>query len=160
MLSRSCLLSLSVATVLLHVGDVQAHGRRGGLVIAGPALHIGVGHGGHWRPGRVWGGIGIGIGLGVPWVYTPYGSPWYPAPAYMVPPPVVYADPPELPAHAAKAPPEPIFYPRNVQSAAQLEADRQACNRWATTQPSAMADAGVFHRATLACMDARGYTSR
>ena len=60
----------------------------------------------------------------------------------------------------AKAPPEPIFYPRNGQSASQLEADRQACNRWATTQPSAMADAGVFHRATQACMDAQGYTSR
>ena len=28
------------------------------------------------------------------------------------------------------------------------------------TQPEAMADASVFHRATMACMDARGYTSR
>jgi hypothetical protein len=96
----------------------------------------------------------------VPFYYGPYGGPWYPGPVYGGPPAVVYADPPELPAPPAKAPPEPIFYPRNGQSASQLEADRQACNRWATTQPSAMADAGVFHRATQACMDARGYTSR
>ena len=40
------------------------------------------------------------------------------------------------------------------------EADRQDCNRWATTQPSAMNDAGVFNRAVDACMDGRGYTLR
>jgi hypothetical protein len=113
----------------------------------------------HGRHGRVWGGVSIGIG--VPFYYGPYGGPWYaPGPVYAVPPPVVYAEPPEQSAPPAKAPPEPIFYPRSGQSAAQLEADRQACNRWATTQPSAMADAGVFHRATQACMDAHGYTSR
>jgi hypothetical protein len=28
------------------------------------------------------------------------------------------------------------------------------------TQPKAMADASVFHRATLACMEGRGYTLR
>ncbi len=78
-------------------------------------------------------------------------------------PPVYYTTPapvPAAPPQATAAPPDPIFYPRNGQSAAQTEADRQACNRWATTQPSAMADASVFHRATLACMDGRGYTSR
>ena len=63
-------------------------------------------------------------------------------------------------AGSREAPPEPIFYPRQGQSAAQVEADRQECNRWATTQPAAMADASVFHRATLACMDAHGYTAR
>lgn len=56
--------------------------------------------------------------------------------------------------------PEPIIYPRNGQSAAQTETDRQECNRWATTQPSALSDAQVFQRATAACMDGRGYTVR
>jgi hypothetical protein len=66
------------------------------------------------------------------------------------------------PAAAAPLPaaPEPIFYPRNGQSAAQTERDRRACNRWATTQPRAVADADVFQRAVEACMDGRGYTSR
>ena len=65
--------------------------------------------------------------------------------------------PPPAPAPAA---PDPIFYPRNNQSAAQAEADRRDCNSWATTQPNAMADAKVFQRATDACMDGRGYTVR
>jgi hypothetical protein len=56
--------------------------------------------------------------------------------------------------------PEPIIYPRSGQTAAQTEADRQDCNRWATTQPSAMADAQVFQRAMAACMEGRGYTVR
>ena len=64
---------------------------------------------------------------------------------------------PAQPADRAAAP-EPIVYPNRGQSAAQTEADRQACDRWATTQPSAMADASVFHRATLACLEGRGYT--
>lgn len=122
----------------------------------------------HGRHGRWWGGVSIGIG--VPLYVGPYGSaygglsggPWvgYPAPVVVAPPPVVYAEPPAPPAPAAKALPDPIFYPRQGQGAAQLEADRQECNRWATTQPSAIADASVFHRATLACMDGRGYSSR
>ena len=65
--------------------------------------------------------------------------------------------PPPAPAPAA---PDPIFYPRNNQSAAQTEADRRDCNAWATSQPQAMADAKVFQRATEACMDGRGYTVR
>ena len=56
--------------------------------------------------------------------------------------------------------PDPIIYPRNGQSASQTEADRQECNRWATTQPSAMNEASVFNRAVDACMDGRGYTVR
>jgi hypothetical protein len=55
---------------------------------------------------------------------------------------------------------DPIFYPRNGQSAAQTETDRQDCNRWATTQAGAMNDASIFQRATFACMDGRGYTAR
>ncbi|MDY0744899.1 DUF6515 family protein [Paucibacter sp. R3-3] len=62
------------------------------------------------------------------------------------------------PPPAAK--PDPIIYPRNGQSAAQTEADRQECNRWATTQPSAMNSASVFSRAVEACMDGRGYTMK
>jgi hypothetical protein len=65
--------------------------------------------------------------------------------------------PPPAPPPVA---PDPIFYPRNNQSAAQTEADRRDCNSWATTQPNAMADAKVFQRATEACMDGRGYTVR
>jgi hypothetical protein len=64
------------------------------------------------------------------------------------------------PPQAVKPPPVPVIYPRNGQSAAQTEADRQDCNRWATTQPAAMADGEVFQRAVAACMDARGYTVR
>ena len=56
--------------------------------------------------------------------------------------------------------PEPVVYPRNGQDAQQTEADRQACERWATTQPAALADAAVFMRAVEACMDGRGYTMR
>ena len=123
----------------------------------------------HGRGGRWWGGVSIGIGVPLvvgpgyygPGYYGPgyYGAwPAYPAPV-VVAPPVAYAEPAAQPVPAKPAP-EPIFYPRQGQSAAQVEADRQECNRWATTQPAAMADASVFHRATLACMDAHGYTAR
>jgi hypothetical protein len=56
--------------------------------------------------------------------------------------------------------PEQVIYPRNGQSASQMESDRQECNRWALTQPGAVADASVFQRAIAACMDGRGYTVR
>ncbi|UXH78704.1 hypothetical protein N4261_01825 [Roseateles amylovorans] len=71
--------------------------------------------------------------------------------AQTVQPAVVSATPPR---------PDPIIYPRNGQSTTQTEADRQECNRWATTQPSAMNDASVFNRAVEACMDGRGYIMR
>lgn len=77
---------------------------------------------------------------------------------------VVAAPPPEAQVMPAPPPPplrpEPIIYPRNGQGAQQQEADRQECNRWATTQPAAMNDASVFNRAVEACMDGRGYTMR
>ena len=60
----------------------------------------------------------------------------------------------------ASQPAEPIFYPRNGQSPEQTEQDRRDCNRWATTQRGAMADASIFQRATFACMEGRGYTVR
>jgi hypothetical protein len=114
------------------------------------------GHSG-WGHGPFWGGIGFGLGIGLGTYY--YGAPWYPGYVLTVPAPMV--DVGTLPpAPVAMAPPDPIIYPRNGQSASQTEADRQACDRWATTQPSAMADASVFHRATLACMEGRGYTVR
>ena len=97
--------------------------------------------------GHVHVGVGIGFGFG-------YYGPWYPG--YGVVPPVqgavMTAEPMPPPA------PDPVFRPRNAQSALQTEADRQECNRWATTQPSAMADASVFHASVLACMEQRGYT--
>lgn len=143
------LLALLAVLLALPADPAEAHGR-----------------------GRVWGGVSIGIGL--PLYYGPayggyygypYAAPWgYPGyaayPGYVVasPPQVVYEPVPAAPA--APAAPDPIFYPNKGQSAAKAEADRQACNRWATSQPNAMADASVFHRATLACMEGRGYTVR
>ncbi len=78
------------------------------------------------------------------------------AQATPVPPPPPPGSTPATGATAA----EPIIYPRNGQSAEQTESDRRECNRWATTQPNAVADAGVFQRAVEACMDGRGYTLR
>jgi hypothetical protein len=131
-------------------------------------------------------GIGLGLGVGLGWLagsrygyghsynygyraplYSSVIVPAYPSYVYVDPPMVVYREVPapvyrEVPRQepVAKAPPEPIIYPRNGQSAQQLEADRQECNRWATTQQNAMADSSVFNRATEACMDGRGYTMR
>jgi hypothetical protein len=104
----------------------------------------------------------VGVGLGLSALYGPWVTAYpvvveAPRPVYYDPP----AMPPAMPPTRAAAPlPDPIIYPRNGQSPAQTEADRQDCNRWAMTQPSAVADASVFHRATLACMEGRGYTVR
>ena len=144
----------------------------------------------HGPHGRVWGGVSIGIGApfygggyGVPYYgyggyggyyrnygygygYAPYAGVY--APGVYAPGVVVMAPPLTYSTYAAPVPstststslPEPIFYPRKGQSPAQIEADRQACNHWAGTQPNANTDASVFQRGTLACMDAHGYTSR
>jgi len=116
-------------------------------------FHHGPGNGsghGHWHHHSHWGwGVGIGFGFG------PYYAPgWYPAPVVVVPQVI------DEPLPMVSMPPEPVIEPRQGQSAAQVEADRQACNRWATTQASAMADASVFHRMTLSCMEGRGYSVR
>jgi hypothetical protein len=129
--------------------------------------HGGYYHGGYyrggWGAGPLWGGVGLGIGLGLASGYY-YDRPDYVVvdqpPVYYAPAPVYAPPPPPIPVPVAAAPAEPIFYPRSGQSATQAEADRQACNRWATTQPRAMSDASVFQRATFACMDGRGYTAR
>jgi hypothetical protein len=85
-----------------------------------------------------------------------------PGQGYVVVAPPAGADTaqPVAAAPAPRALPEPIVYPRAGQSAVQTEADRQECNRWATTQASALADASVFQRSVAACMDGRGYTVR
>ena len=136
------------------------HGGGGG----GGGWHGG-GHGGYrggWGWDPLWGvGLGLGIGLATAPAYY-YDQPNYVVvnPPVYYPPATVYPTP--APTYSAPAPAvaDPIFYPRNGQSAAQTEADRQDCNRWATTQPRAMADASIFQRATFACMDGRGYTPR
>lgn len=84
-----------------------------------------------------------------------------PAPeiAYVTPPP----PPPPLPPLVQFSPasrPVPVVYPRLGQSQGQQEEDSRDCNRWATTQPAAMADTNIFYRAVEACMDGRGYTVR
>jgi hypothetical protein len=152
-------------TLLASPAEAQRHG--GGW-------HHGGGHHNHYRgpSGLFWGGLGIAIGLGMAdryyeRTYAPtyyYTPPVYPSYVVATPPPVIYSQTQALPLPSpvpvAAVAPDPIFYPRNGQSQHQIEADRQECNRWATTQQQAMADASVFHRATLACMDGRGYTSR
>jgi hypothetical protein len=129
--------------------------------IGGPVLSVGYrsghhhghhhghgGHGGYYRGGWGWGLTPL---LLSPWIYPQVVTVVQPAP-------VVIESPP--PPAAAPARPDPVIYPRNGQSAPQLEADRQECNRWATTQPAALADSSVFMRAVDACMDGRGYTTK
>lgn len=133
------------------------------------------GYGGYrgWGPGYFWGGLGLGLGVGAigysyynssPYwgAYQTYG-PYYAvpevAPGYVV----VEPQPGDRVVRSAQAvpaarSPDPIFYPNHGQSAATTESDRRDCNRWATAQPGAMNDSSIFHRATLACMEGRGYT--
>ena len=155
------------ALALACTGVAQAapggwHGGGGGWHGGGGGGWHGGYHGGYrgWGWDPLW---GFGLGLGVAALASPY---YYDAPT------VVYANPPgyypPAPVYATPAPAampapaaaEPIFYPRNGQTAAQTEADRRACNSWATTQNNAMNDASIFQRATFACMDGRGYTAR
>ena len=146
--SATRILATALAALALTVGaaPADAHGRGGR----------------YWGPGPFWGGVGIGVGIGLGSYY--YSRPWYPGYVVVEPPPTVnYYEPQPVPAQrepAAKPAADPIFYPRSGQSDAQTEADRVDCNRWATTQRSAMIDASVFQRATLACMEGRGYVVR
>ena len=161
--------------------DSVANGRHGGpgfqgprIVAPAPAWRVGGPRGGHYRGGGHWhgrghgwgwGGLALGLGLGALIVTRPWDPVVVERPTY------VYVDPPPAPppprtgqpvppAPMAERPADPVIYPSRGQSAEQTEADRQECNRWATTQPAAMADASVFHRATLACLEGRGYTVR
>ena len=150
------------------------------------AVSVGFGGGNYFFHGGVWfrpyGGryvvVEPPVGIFLPVLPPDYatvwvgGVPYYYADGvyYNVAPGhgyVVVAPPPGVDTTQTVAPPapppvapDPIFYPRNNQSAAQTEADRRDCNAWATSQPNAMADAKVFQRATDACMDGRGYTVR
>jgi hypothetical protein len=149
------LLTASLVLLLAAVPGISQAQRHGG----GGHWH---GHGGGWG----WGPrVGISLGIGVPlWYSSPYAyDPYYygyPR-TVVVAPAVTYADPGmPAPAVASPAMPDPVIYPRNGQTPEQTEADMRACNAWATSQPKAMADASVFHRATAACMDGRGYSLR
>lgn len=160
------------AVLGMAAGPSLAQGRGGGGAYHGGGGHSHGGYhgGGGYRGGYYpyWGwGLGLGIGIGLANSYW-WNAPYY---GYSYGPPVYYEysvpanpgytvttapPPPAPPASTA----EPIFYPRNGQSDAQRETDVRECNRWATTQPAAMADASVFQRAVFACMDGRGYTGR
>lgn len=161
---------------------------RGAVVfgLPGGAVSIGFHGGNYFFHGGVWyqpmGGrfvvIAPPFGILVPLLPPAYTTLWIGGLAYyyangvyytqapggytvVAPPPGAdTAQPMPPPPPPAAAPPAPIVYPRNGQTAAQTEADQQQCNSWATTQPSAMADASVFQRAVAACLDARGYTVR
>jgi hypothetical protein len=136
----------------LTVSPAGAGPRVSGSIVIGSG---GYGHPGHWHGHghRRWRGAGLGVVIGAP-LYYPYYPSYYPVypQGYVVAEPVPAAPPMTLPP--------PVITPRHNQSAAQLEADRRECDRWAVTQPAAMADANVFHRATLACMEQRGYSVR
>ncbi len=158
------------------------HGGRPGAGWQGRGWHGGGWRGGYWghrgyvRPGVFWGGVGLGLGLGAMGYYGgwwgPYGYPTAPVyetyiygavPPVLVAPATTFVDPASVagqPVPLAARAPDPIFYPVKGQSAATTEDDRRDCNRWATTQSGAMADASIFQRATFACMEGRGYTVR
>lgn len=106
---------------------------------------------------------GVPVWVGSTMYYYLNGVYYLPTPgrgfAVVPPPPSAETAQAAVPA-PIKPPPTPVIYPRNGQSPAQTEADRQDCNRWATTQQAALLDAEVFQRAVAACMDGRGYTVR
>ncbi len=148
---------LAGASLALAGGaEAQSRGHGGGYYRGGGG---GGWHGAPW----VWGGVGLGLGLGLA---SAYAWPYYGAPAYVYnPPAVVYAQPevvtspvPAYPDQGTTA--QPVIYPRNGQSAAQMGADSDQCSQWAGHQPNATSDRSVFNRAIAACMDGRGYTLR
>ncbi|HEV8688875.1 MAG TPA: hypothetical protein VGQ91_01160 [Ideonella sp.] len=114
----------------------------------------GWGYGPHWRTGVA---LGIGVDL---YPYPYYGYPAYPGYVVVAPRPGYYEGYYDPPPRHAPAKPDPQFAPRFGQGPGQTEVDRQACNRWAATQPEALADAAEFHRKSLACMEGRGYEVR
>jgi len=130
--------SIALATLMMICSPAAAQSRHGGF---GAGFHAGHHHHHH-------GGWGVGF----------WGFGW--APGYVVVAPRVEAWPGADAQPMVAMPPDPVFTPRNGQDAAQTEADRQACNRWATTQPDAMSNARTFHQMTLGCMESRGYSVR
>ncbi len=181
--TRLSALALAVAALATVAMPAQAQRHWGG-----GGYHGSYRGGGWWGPGLLLGGIGLGVALSSRPYYDSYYGPAYYGPSYYgpsyygpayyggysyapryvvaAPPTVVYDSGPvvqatvsqPVPVTRTSTVPEPIVYPKNGQSANQTEADRQACNRWATSQPQAMGDASIFQRATLACLEGRGYT--
>lgn len=134
-----------------------------GLASAGPRYYGPPAHH-HHHHGVGLGGLVLGLAVAVPLIALASQADRAPEVVYVPPPPPPPAPPPAVvytpaPVYAPSRP-APVIYPRNGQSSEQLEADRRDCNRWATTQQAAMADASVFNRAVDACMDGRGYTLR
>ena len=159
--AADAMVSVTVGAPLVSTA-VYRTGAPAGVVSVGYRGHGGYGHGGYYRGGYGW-GVGVGLGVGVllasPWYYNAYPGVVVTQPSTVV----VETAPAQPAAAAAPAPasrPDPVIYPRNGQSAQQLEADRQECNRWATTQAGAMTDSSIFMRAVDACMDGRGYTTK
>jgi hypothetical protein len=149
-------LPLALASLVLCAGPAEARGRHANV---GVGVHAGHHHHGHrhWGHGghrHHWhGGVWLGLGLGG--AYAPYWQdPWHPG--YVV----VERTPLAAPVPSTPAAPDPKFVPGQGQDWRQTEYDRQACNRWTMTQADAVADAQVFHRTSLACMEARGYSVR
>lgn len=123
---------------------------------AGPRHHYGARHHHHHHHrGSGLGALVVGLAVAVPLIALANQADRAPEVVYVPPPAPLPPAPVYAPSRA-----EPVVYPRNGQSSAQLEADTRECNRWATTQQAAMADASVFNRAVEACMDGRGYTLR
>ncbi len=151
-------------SVDLSVGLPLGGAYYGGPVYGGPAY--GVPAYGTVYGGLPYGAVNVQIGGARYWRHGGvYYRPWGPRYVVVAPPVVlaaapvvVAAGPPPVIVSPSKA--DPIIYPRSGQDAQQTEADRQECNRWATTQPAAMADATVFQRAVEACMDGRGYSMK
>ena len=173
---RSLALALAlVATVLSPTAEAAGGHGGGGGGSGGGHGGYGGGYGGYgggyyrghasgWYGGygHGWGGYGLGIGYGVGYGYYGGGYGVY-APSYYydVEPATVLSLPQAgQPVPQVSRAPDPIFYPRNGQSAATAESDQVECNRWATTQRGATNDASIFQRATFACMEGRGYTGR
>lgn len=157
--TRTAWITVAAVVACLAAGpaSAQAHRWRPGAHPPPPGWQ----HGGARPVYPYWGGfaLGLGIGLGAPWFW---GGPYY-GWAYGPPPTVIVEPAPTAGYPVNPVPPtlpEPIYYPRSGQSDSQREADLRECNRWATTQAAAMAEATAFQRAVLACMDARGYTGR
>lgn len=174
--SLACGLAAALISASLPV-QAHHHGHPGGYR---PAPAVGWHSGGRaWTPPhahpvhrRGWHrpgltvGIGLGLGLGAGSIVYSHsglaGAYVYggvPGVVYTVPAPALQAYPAPV-EPALPSPPEPVIYPRLQQSPEQTEFDRRECNRWALAQANALAEASVFHRATLACMEGRGYTVR
>lgn len=184
MLIASCAALCLAAALPAQAGPGGGGGSRGGYSAHGGSGGHGGGyrggyrgHGGYGHRGYGWGAAplflgALGLGLGLNALYGSPAYAAYPEYVYVEPQPLLLTEPPlAAPAPAQSPAPgtsaqaqaalvDPVIYPRSGQSAAQLDKDRHECVQWAAAQPRALADASVYQRAILACMDGRGYTLR